>query len=235
MLTHTPYAALTWSLEGEPFSRHFGDVYFSRSDGLEEARQVFLQANQLDKRFATHSQTAIGETGFGTGLNFLAAWALFARTAPAGATLAFYSVERFPLRPAEMAKALRAWPVLQPLTQQLLAAYAPYTCTQHTFSTAQHTVTLQIAYEDVTTALARLPCRMDAWFLDGFSPKKNPAMWQPHVLQQVYQHTQPHGTASTFTVARVVRDGLEQAGFSVTKIPGFGRKREMLTACRTFG
>ena len=102
-MSDLPHAQLDWNDQGQPLSRQFGDVYFSRDDGLGETRHVFLAGNDLPARFAdlpAGSRLVIGETGFGTGLNFLCAWQLFDQLAPADACLHFVSVEKYPLTAA---------------------------------------------------------------------------------------------------------------------------------------
>lgn len=130
---HSPariaYASPHWSDDGYPWSAEFNEGYFSRHNGLEETRHVFLQHNRLAERWSqlrAGDDFVIAETGFGTGLNFLAAWQLWRQTAPAGARLHFVSVEKFPLRGHDLTRALALWPELQPLATELLTQYPPY-------------------------------------------------------------------------------------------------------------
>jgi len=90
------HAELDWDENGLPQSRQYGDVYFSRASGMAETEHVFLTQNDLPQRFAAlqdNQRLVIGETGFGTGLNFLCAWHLFERVAHPQARLHFISVE----------------------------------------------------------------------------------------------------------------------------------------------
>ena len=217
--------------DGQPVSRRFGDVYFSRDSGLEETRHVFLEGNGLRERWAAlppHGRFTIGETGFGTGLNFAAAWALWEEAAPAEARLRYVSVERDPLAPADIARTLAMWPELARYREALLAQWSEVPPGWHRFVFAGGRVVLTLLAGDVSAALPRLDGRVDAWFLDGFAPARNPEMWQPEVLAQVARLSAPGATCATYTVAGEVRRGLEAAGFAVEKRPGFGRKREML-------
>jgi len=221
---------LDWK-EGQPYSDRFGDVYFSTDSGLEEKRHVFLQGNQLQERFAALSagdSFCIGETGFGTGLNFLCAWQLFERTAPAGASLDFFSVERFPLSDDELRIALALWPELSSLAEVLLVRWRRRVPGWNRWSFAEGRVRLTLACTDVEEALPQLPTHcVDAWFLDGFSPAKNPEMWSENVLVNVARASRAGATLATYTSAGGVRRGLQQAGFEVEKVQGFGRKRDM--------
>jgi len=217
--------------DGQPVSRRFGDVYFARGSGLEETRHVFLGGNGLRERWAgldPRGRFTIGETGFGTGLNFTAAWALWDEVAPPDARLRYVAVECDPLVPADIARTLGMWPELVRYRASLLAQWADLPPGWHRFVFGGGRLTLTLLVGDVRAVLPRLDARVDAWFLDGFAPARNPAMWQPDVLAHVARLAHPGATCATYTVAGEVRRGLEAAGFAVEKTPGFGRKREML-------
>ena len=223
---------LNWK-EGQPYSDRYGDVYFSTDSGLEETRHVFLQGNHLAERFAALSAAGesfcIGETGFGTGLNFLCAWQLFERTAPDGASLDFFSVEKFPLDDDELRAALALWPELNAQAEVLLARWHRRVPGWNRWSFAGGRVRLTLAIDDVGQTLPQLPAGcVDAWFLDGFSPAKNPEMWSEAVLAGIARVARAGATLATYTSAGWVRRGLQQAGFAVERTPGFGRKREMV-------
>lgn len=221
---------LAWH-DGLPYSTRFGDVYFSRDSGLEETRHVFLTGNQLAERFAalqSGESFTIGETGFGTGLNFLCAWQLFEQVAPRGASLDFFSVEKFPLQDDELSTALALWPELRAYMDALLACWRRRVPGWNRWSFANGRVRLTLVLDDIAAALPEAECCVDAWFLDGFSPAKNPEMWGQEVLNHLARLSNPGATLATYTSAGWVRRGLQLAGFSVAKAPGFGRKREML-------
>ena len=218
--------------DGQPFSSRYDDVYFSTDSGLEETRHVFLNGNDLAQRFAAlraGDSFCIGETGFGTGLNFLCTWQLFEQYAPAGASLDFFSVEGFPLVDDEFRAALALWPQLQAQATVLCARWRRRVPGWNRWTFAGGRVRLTLAMEDVAQALPRLPsAAVDAWFLDGFSPAKNPEMWSDAVLAALARASRPGATLATYTSAGWVRRGLQQAGFLVERVPGFGRKREMV-------
>jgi tRNA 5-methylaminomethyl-2-thiouridine biosynthesis bifunctional protein len=225
------HAQLDWDEHGQPLSRGFGDVYFSRASGLEETRYVFLAHNELPLRFAAlpaGGRLSVGETGFGTGLNFLCAWQLFERTAPADARLHFVSVERFPLTRADLQKALALWPELAPYADALLAQYVAVHPGFQRFVFAQGRVVLTLLVGDVLERLPELDARIDAWFLDGFAPAKNPEMWTPALFAELARLSVPGASLATFTSAGFVRRGLNAAGFAMQRVKGFGQKREML-------
>ena len=223
--------SLSWQ-NGLPFSSRFDDVYFSAESGLEEARHVFLKGNRLDQRFATLSNKqgfTIGETGFGTGLNFLCAWQLFEQVAPEGASLDFFSTEKFPLDVDELRAALAIWPDLKPFYDELIQHWWRWVPGWNRWNFADGRVRLTLAIGDVDETLPQLPSgSVDAWFLDGFSPSKNPEMWADSVLMQLARASNTAATMATYTSAGWVRRGLQSAGFSIEKVPGYGRKREMV-------
>lgn len=239
------HAELDWDEEGQPLSSAFGDVYFSRANGLEETRHVFLQHNQLTERWQALSagdHFTIAETGFGSGLNFLAAWDLWLRSAPATAQLHFVTVEKFPLAKTDLQRALSLWPALAELSTQLITAYPVFVGTGiHRLRFMDGRVTLTLIINDAALGFQQLlatshplfaDCcaKVDAWFLDGFAPSKNPQMWSDELFTAIGQLSKPGTTAATFSAAGIVKQGLKLAGFTVHKVPGFGRKREMVKA-----
>lgn len=213
-----------------PCSTRFGDAYFSRDDGAGESRAVFIEGNHLPARFARLEPGelfVIGETGFGTGLNMLLAADLFARIAPPAARLSLVSAERHPLHPGDLARALAARPELTPWGEQLLAEYPPLTPGFHRLRLAEN-IDLTLMFGDAGTMWRQSDATVDAWFLDGFAPDRNPALWQPELFETLAGHSRPGATIATFTVAGVVRHGLGAVGFEVQRLPGFGRKRQRL-------
>lgn len=236
MRNRIEYAELDWGApiqsDGRPRSFLYDDVYFS-GDGKAESEHVFLAGNDLTERFKHCQRFTIGELGFGTGLNFLTAWSAWSRVKKsAGAHLHFLSVEKSPFRLNDLARAHAAWPDLADFSAKLRAALPPaFPGTQHI--KIADDVTLTLLYGDAYDALARNDAKVDAWFLDGFSPAKNPEMWRPDLMTELMRLSAPGATFATFTVAGAVRRALEGAGFKLEKRTGFGRKREMLTGQRT--
>lgn len=211
-------ARLSWREDRIPVSDQFDDPYFSIQDGLAETEHVFLAGNDLPARFAPGFHVA--ELGFGTGLNMLATWRAWEESGQDGA-LRFTSFEAFPMAPADMAKALIAFPDISPWAERFLALW------QGSGPCDLGSLQLEVITGDARLSLPEWTGLADAWFLDGFSPAKNPELWQQDLLQAVADHTRPGGSAATYTAAGFVRRGLEDAGFKVTRVPGFGRKRHM--------
>lgn len=226
-----PNAQLDWDDQGRPYSRVFDDVYFSDLSGLEETRYVFIEQNRLKERFAAlpaDGRLVIGETGFGTGLNFLCAWQLFEEQAVAGARLHFVSVEKYPLTAPDLKRALALWPELKPFADQLLAQYVAIHQGFQRLILDNGRVTLTLLIGDALEQLPQLDAQIDAWFLDGFAPAKNPDMWTAELFAELARLAAPDSTISTFTSTGWVRRLLNAAGFKMKRTPGIGHKWEIL-------
>ena len=221
---------LVWTEDGRPRSRLYDDVYFSAADGLAESRAVFLDGCGLPGAWAGRDRFVVGELGFGTGLNILALLDLWRAARPPGARLHVFSIEAHPLDAAEAARALAAWPELADLAAALTSRWPGRARGFHRLEFPDLGVILDLAVMEAAEALEQWSGRADAWFLDGFSPALNPAMWRQEVLDLLAARSAPGARAATFTVAGAVRRGLAAAGFTVEKKPGFGRKRERLEA-----
>ncbi|MCP1344284.1 bifunctional tRNA (5-methylaminomethyl-2-thiouridine)(34)-methyltransferase MnmD/FAD-dependent 5-carboxymethylaminomethyl-2-thiouridine(34) oxidoreductase MnmC, partial [Halomonas sp. FL8] len=232
-LTALECATLDWREDatGEaPHSTRYEDVYFSRHDGRAETEHVFIRHNRLPERFSAWQASrpfTIGETGFGTGLNMLCAWACFERCAPASARLHLVSTEKHPLRRDDLERALAAWPDFSHKARTLVAQWPEPVSGVHRLILDDR-VTLDLHFGDSAERLSRLDGKADAWFLDGFAPARNPDMWQPALFEAMAAHSHPGATFATFTCAGFVKRGLKAAGFAWEKVAGFGRKREML-------
>lgn len=228
-----PDPGLIWQPDRTPFASRFGDVYFSREGGLAETRHVFLGGCGLPEAWQSSQAFTVGELGFGTGLNFLTTWELWRRTKRPGTRLHYVAVEGYPLDRAALVACLEAWPELKPLTRGLLRVYPePQAGFHRLFPVADGEsngdVHLTLLCGDAAEVLAQLEADVDAWFLDGFSPEKNPDMWTSAVFAEVARVSHAGTRLATYSAAGDVRRGLDAAGFSVEKATGFGKKREML-------
>lgn len=233
-------ASITFNQQGTPIADQFDDVYFSNTNGLEESRYVFLHHNHLTQRWQNcdNDHFVIAESGFGTGLNFLVTWAAFAefrKQNPAHSLrqLYFISIEKYPLNRADLETALSQWSDLAVFSQLLLTHYPPAVQGCHRLTlgdTAE--IILDLHFGDVQQVLPELNTGqaglIDAWYLDGFAPAKNPQMWTQSLFDQMARLGKQNSTFATFTAAGFVKRGLQQAGFEVQKHTGFGRKRDML-------
>lgn len=232
------HANLTWQTDHHgnsvPVSQTFDDVYFSKAGGLLESQYVFLAGNHLSERFASlqdHDSFTIMETGFGTGLNFLATCQLWTKVAPKTARLYFISTEKFPLSPTDLSRALDTWQDHTELTPWILALldnYPPLLRGVHRLQFGQ--VVLDLWFGDAADSFGEMVAKADAWFLDGFAPSKNSDLWSPAVFSAIKRLSKPNATLATFSCAGVVKRSLSDIGMTLRKIKGFGHKREMLTA-----
>jgi tRNA U34 5-methylaminomethyl-2-thiouridine-forming methyltransferase MnmC len=211
--------APVWTADGVPVSRRFDDPYYSLAGGLAETRHVFLTGNDLPARLAPGFR--IAELGFGTGLNLIAtviAW----RASGIQGRLSYTSFEAFPLAAPDMARAHAAFPETGSVSAEIMPFWAQGV-TEFTLGT----VDVRVVTGDAQQTLPGWGGQADAWYLDGFSPAKNPDLWSPAILSDMATHTAPGGTFATYTAAGHVRRGLQAAGFQVCRVPGFGRKRHM--------
>lgn len=214
-------AGVIWRDGGVPVSRRFGDPYYSARDGRAESRHVFLAGNRLPERFVEGFH--IAELGFGTGLNLLVAWTAW-EASGFSTRLRFTGFEAFPMAPEDMARALGRWGGLSGRAARLLAGL-------HGGATRFRAATLdfRLVIGDARRTVPAWGESADAWFLDGFAPAKNPEMWTPGLMRAVAAHTAPGGTFATYTAAGRVRRALSDAGFTVTRAPGYASKRHMST------
>lgn len=230
---------LSWGADGVPRSNQFDDIYFDQKSGLEETNYVFLEHNQLTQRWSELAQQArpssftIAETGFGTGLNFLCAWQLWLsicqqqNASLQQSRLHFISVEKYPLNKETLKNALKMWPSLSHLSDELIGKYPTLCQGLHRIELNQGQIQLSLYFGDAAEGFASLNADVDAWFLDGFAPSKNPEMWNDELFKQIQRLSHEGTSFSTFTAAGIVRRGLQSAGFEVKKVKGFGHKREM--------
>lgn len=217
-----------------PRSKQFDDVYFSMQDGLAETRHVFLDGNGLPSAWCGQECFTICETGFGTGLNFLAVLKLW-RDTPEDIRpkkLCFISFEKYPLSRDQIAEYLSVWDELESQLDELLSVY-PDEIQRGEYELSLDGVSLTLYFGDVNEDMPRLNTQVDCWFLDGFKPSSNPDMWSEAVFANMARLSKKGASFATFTAAGFVRRGLQAAGFEVRKVPGFGRKREMCVGSYT--
>ena len=220
---------------GEPLgeavlkSRRFGDIYFSGEDGLAETKCVFIEGNDIPERLKQTQHFVIAETGFGTGLNFLAVMAEIAALGDAAPHLHFISTEIAPLSAEMIEAALAPWPQLAPFRQMLTRDLPPRWPGRHRRHFLDGRVTLDLLYGDSVAMLAQADFTADCWFLDGFTPARNPLMWRRELYSLMAERSSAATTLASFTAAGDVRRRLEAAGFEVSRHSGFGGKRHRIT------
>jgi tRNA 5-methylaminomethyl-2-thiouridine biosynthesis bifunctional protein len=221
-------ARLAYAADGTPYSEAYGDVYHSAAGGIEQARRVFLAGNGLPERWAGRGCFVILETGFGLGLNFLAAWSAWRADPRRCARLHYLAAEKHPFSREDLATLHAGLPELAAPAAELRAAWPMLVPGYHRLQLDGGRVVLTLMFGDIADTLPKLRARADAIYLDGFAPAKNPDMWSPRVFRSLALTAAPGATLATWTVAAAVREGLGAAGFATEKRPGFGPKREML-------
>jgi tRNA 5-methylaminomethyl-2-thiouridine biosynthesis bifunctional protein len=225
----TPLAPARLQWDGDqPRAVDYEDLYFSAQDPRGEVHTVFIEANRLPQRFANARRFTIGETGFGTGLNFCLTLETWRKHAPPDAFLSYLSAEAHPLAPADLSRSLRARGIAHGDIATVLGQYPPLLSGLHRIHFPADRVVLTLVYGDAAPTLARVQGRVDAWFLDGFAPSHNPALWNLAVFRQLARLSGQGTTMGTFTAAGQVRRDLTEVGFVLQKVPGFAGKRERL-------
>ncbi|MBU2971331.1 bifunctional tRNA (5-methylaminomethyl-2-thiouridine)(34)-methyltransferase MnmD/FAD-dependent 5-carboxymethylaminomethyl-2-thiouridine(34) oxidoreductase MnmC [Pseudoalteromonas sp. C2R02] len=229
-------AHIYFNQSGTPVADKFDDIYFSTDDGLAESSFVFVEKNRIIERFCNHDQNhfAIAETGFGTGLNFLNTWQQFENSENKTVKkLHFISFEKYPIKKSDLAQSLAAWPSLKPYAEQLVDLYPVAMQGCHRLEFSNGSIVLDLWFGDIQDTLPQICFQekgiIDAWYLDGFAPSKNPDMWQQSLFNGMANLGRHNCTFATFTASGFVRRGLIEAGFEVKKHKGFGRKREMIS------
>jgi len=212
--------------DGTPRSVDYGDIYHPRSGALAQARHVFLEGDALAGRWRGRDRFVVLETGFGLGNNFLATWAAWRADPDRCRQVHFVSIEEAPPTRATLSSLDRE-PSLAPLAAELVRRWPPLTCNLHRIAVDDGRVELLLAFGAVEAWLPQLVADVDAFFLDGFAPALNPAMWDARLFKAMARLAAPGASVSTWSAARAVRDGLRSAGFAVDKVPGSGGKRDI--------
>lgn len=220
-------AELAWR-DGRPYAPQYQDAYFGSDTPAAEAFEVFIDANDLPRRFAAGGRIAIGETGFGTGLNVLLTLQQWRRHAPADAFLSLLSLEAHPLSPDDLKEVHRYLALDDADSEALRAQYPPAVSGLHRIVFPGARAVLTLALGDAAPVLAQIRGGIDAWFLDGFAPRSNPGLWNTAVFRQIARLSRPGASFGTYTAAGQVRRDLEAVGFAVERAPGHGHKRERL-------
>ena len=221
-------AVLAFDESGTPMSPEYGDVYHSAASGPGQALHVFLRGNDLPARWANAKIFSIVETGFGLGLNFLATWHAWRHDPQRCERLHFVSIERHPFTTDHLAVLHPRFAEYASLSTILRAAWPALVPGMHRLHFDDGRVTLTLVFADIANALEQLLVGADAFYLDGFTPERNPDMWSAQNMKALARLAQPGATLATWSVARPVRDALAAAGFDVDKRAGFGGKRDML-------
>jgi len=214
--------------DGTPYSPTYGDVYHAIEGGPGQAREVFLAGNDLPSRWRGRDRFVILETGFGTGLNFLATATAWREDPRRSGRLHYLSLEKHPFPAADLAELHSAWPEFALFAAELRQRWPILLPGLHRLEFDSGRLVLTLVLGDATQLLRRLSARVDAFYLDGFAPDRNPEMWSPELCRALARLAAPGATLATWSVAAAVRQALARNGFVLEKRPGYGRKRERL-------
>ena len=220
-------AQLNFNKDGIPCSEQFGDPYFSLANPLEESQYVFLNSTNIINRWAKKDFT-IAELGFGFGINFISTVNNWKKTSHPSHRLHYISIEKYPVLKDDLADFYKQLNIASNFTDELLQNYPPFVAGFHRLEFNDDNIVLTLIFGDANDYLEQCEFEADAWFLDGFSPNKNKTLWSNDVAQQIQRLTKKGGTLSTYSAASNVRKSFADAGFDITKAPGYGKKREML-------
>lgn len=224
--------------DGSPYSLEFDDIYFDTESGSQQSEHVFIKGNEIAEYILNSTEEfTIAETGFGTGLNFLLTLKLYIKLSQDHqlSPLHFISTEKYPLTKSQLRKALSCLDSLTEESAQLIEQYPEQPSDKVEFSFFNEQIKLTLLFDDSTQAFEaiKLPRKstglVNAWYLDGFSPARNPEMWQDTLFEQMARLSKPQATMSTFTIAGFIRRGLEKVGFRLEKKEYDGSKNEILT------
>lgn len=210
-----------------PYSKQFGDYYYSTTDGRKECDHVYIKGNDLQNLFTSEQSLVIGELGFGTGLNFVETARQFQNLAQGGAKLEFHSFELHPMTTGQIDKALTVWPEIEIEKQRLLSSW-PSSFDTHQIFEFTPQITLHLHVGNVNETIYQTDFKANAWYLDGFSPARNESMWNRKLMQAVSDRTDIDGTLSSYTTAGWVRRNLQAAGFTINKCQGHVGKQYMI-------
>ncbi len=220
-------ANISWKENNTPENEDFGDIYFSKENGLNESSYVFIDSNDLASRWRETEVYNIAELGFGTGLNFINTAHHWLNSKNKG-ILNYYSFEKHPLESSVINKALSMWLELKEIREKLVNNLPDNFPGFHRVNFPEYKVFLNLCYGDANDYLHRLNPNIDTWYLDGFAPSKNPEMWSDNIFKNISEKSNKGASVATFSAARIVKDGLKSAGFEISLKKGFGKKREMI-------
>ena len=213
------------------YSNLYGDIFFDKTDAIKESEHVYIKTNKLASRFKKKSNYTIAELGFGTGLNFLLTWKLWLQVKTSKSTLTYISFESAPLTRIDLLRVHALFKDLTHLSKIFLKKLPPLYQGTHRIFWELGNVNLIIIYDDFLS-LTNFNFKADTWYLDGFSPKKNPHAWSDKLFKEIYRCTNFNGTLSTFSVAGNIRRGLLKNNFTIFKNRGVGNKKEILYASK---
>ncbi|MDX1958523.1 MAG: bifunctional tRNA (5-methylaminomethyl-2-thiouridine)(34)-methyltransferase MnmD/FAD-dependent 5-carboxymethylaminomethyl-2-thiouridine(34) oxidoreductase MnmC [Leptospiraceae bacterium] len=215
--------------KGELFSEVFQDIYWSTEGGLEEKKYIFLEGNDLENKFKSEKNFSILELGFGAGLNFFTTLELFAKNRKQDSKLNYISCEKYLLDEKTHREVLNDFPEIEVYTDNFFQKYKDLNPRYIEVHFPEFGVNLQILKGDALTNLKELETEIDCFYLDGFSPSKNPELWNKEIFFELARIGKENSSFATYSVSRSVKDALTESGFEWKESKGFGKKKGMLS------
>ena len=207
-------------------------MYSSTNGAVQECEYVFLKGNNLEKRFKNLEEINfhIGEIGFGIGLNFLTTCKAWLEHSQDHQTLEFSSFDKYLFKLKDFKKQLRLMPELEKYSNEFEKFYPQNIFGVQKISLFKGRVSLNLVIGDIveTKEYLRSLKHVNAWFLDGFSPAKNPDLWTKDIFDAINETCISDSTFSTYSSSGLVKKNLVDSGFGVEKVKGFSGKRHML-------
>ena len=220
-------------IDGLPYSPSYDDRFF-QADAIKEIKDVFITPNNLEDRFKQSEKLSIGELGFGFGLNFFVTAMIWnqSKCKSSSEVLNYVSIEEALPSKEEISKVLKNFPELHEIGKYFLSHYSPIHNDMQRIELPELNIRLTLIQNNAELALQNLlgfsNNLIDAWYLDGFDPAKNQAMWNSSVSQLVALLSSNQATFGTFTSAGFVKRNFTKFGYDVSKVKGFGNKRHKL-------
>ncbi|CUU77055.1 5-methylaminomethyl-2-thiouridine methyltransferase [Campylobacter hyointestinalis] len=202
------------------YSKRFDDVYFNTQNPLLECFHTY--SSVVDA--LEGSNITIAEAGFGAGLNFFSTVSSLN-----GKNLHYIAIEKYPFNKDELRQIYQRFECFSRYFDEFIKQYEVLQNALIRINLGKDII-LDIYFGDILEGLKELNFKADAWYLDGFTPAKNPQMWSEELFGAIKYFCKNGAIIRTFSSASIVRLRLLDAGFSVKKLKGFGKKREMLEA-----
>ena len=171
----------------------------------------------------------IAECGFGIGRNFLGALKFARKT---GCVMHYVAAEKYPLNANDLREIYEKLQIYPRLSARLIAKFKKISPLNEGFHRIKFgkNITLDLLIGNASKMFKNSDFSADVWFMDGFSPAKNPDMWSDELIAQIARLSHFGTILRSYCVAKNFRDTLLKHGFSLNLRSGFAKKRQMCEA-----
>jgi tRNA U34 5-methylaminomethyl-2-thiouridine-forming methyltransferase MnmC len=201
--------------DGSPSFRNifYDEPYHSKSGGVEEAFKKYA----LPLKIWEKENPIIFDVCFGIGYNAAAAIDLFLERGQGELTIYCFENDIEILKKClDINPDFKNYGLIQAMIKGFIEK------NEEVYS--EKNVKLIIKHGDARLMMETVEQSADFVFFDPFSPKKHPEMWTSEFFKIVYEKMNPKSILSTYSYARIVRDNLKAAGFTVSAGPTVGRR-----------